>query len=140
MENDLQEIIAKHTVHYRVWPRYEMWEGKKGIIGFDLELYGTHDHGKTGMSPGCELCVSTFADLQRLAESILPKDRRLSQYDIPPFDQSLHRSPKGVYEVVLPIRIEHRHNHFDPVDSCEELCLKEMEDRLAELGVERRHG
>ena len=88
-----------------------------------------------GFSPGCHLCSETFADLRRVAEWILPKEQRPSQYDIPPFDQSLHASESGRFDVALPIRIEHRHRHFDSVDDCEERCLKEMQERLAELGV-----
>jgi hypothetical protein len=132
---ELKDIIVKHTVRYQVWPHYELRDGTRVMIGFDLELYGTHDHGTTGLSPGCHLCQETFADLERIAKFILPKDERPSQYDIPPFDPSLHRSAKGTFEVVLPIRIEHRQNFSDPIDSCEKRCLKEMQDSLAELGV-----
>ena len=57
-------------------------------------------------------------------------------YDIPPFDASLRESAKGgAFEVVVAIRIEHRHGFFDPVDPCEERCLKEMCEKLTELGV-----
>jgi len=132
---ELRQIIAKHTVRYEVWPHYEVTEGKRVVVGFDLELYGTHDHGNTRLSPGCHLCAETFADLRRVAQWILPKEERPSQYDIPPFDQSLHASASGRFEVAVPIRIEHRHGHFGPVDDCEERCLKEMQEKLAELGV-----
>ena len=45
----------------------------------------------------------------------------------------------GTFKVVLPIRIEHRHNFFDPVDSCEERCLKEMREKLDALGALSGH-
>ena len=134
---ELKQIIEKHTVRYEVWPHYEMAAGKRVIVGFDLELCGTHDHGNTRLSPGCHLCKETYSDLRCVAEWILPKEDRPSAYDIPPFDESLHGSAKGTFEVVVPIRIEHRHGFFDPVDACEERCLKEMEEKLAELGVSR---
>lgn len=139
IRGELKEIILKHTVHYRVWPHYEFYEGKRVVVGFDLELYGTHDQGKTKLSPGCDLCRRTYADLERIAKWILPTERRPSHYEIPPFDPSLHRSSKGDFEVVLPIRIEHRSNFFEPIDPCEERCLKEMQDKLAEIGVPGGH-
>ena len=139
LTSELRDIVVKHTVRYQVWPHYEFHDGKRVVVGFDLELYGTHDHGKTQLSPGCHLCQETFADLERIAQFILPKDKRPSRYDIPPFDHSLHSSAKGTFEVVLPITIEHRQNFFDPIDSCEERCLKEMMGRLAELGVQGGH-
>ena len=139
IRGELKDIVVKRTVHYQVWRHHEFHEGNRVMVGFDLELYGTHDHGKTHLSPGCHLCQETFADLARIAQFILPKDERPSRYDIPPFDHSLHSSPKGTFEVVLPIRIEHREKFFDPIDSCEERCLKEMLGRLAEFGVQGGH-
>ena len=144
MENDattgLKTIIEKHTVRYEVWPHYEMHDGNRVMVGFDLELHGTHDHGNTRLSAGCNLCTETFADLRQIAEWILPKEERPSQYGLPPFDQSLHGTGRGAMEVVLPIKIQHRHDFFGPVDDCEQRCLREMEQNLAELGVPGRRG
>jgi hypothetical protein len=131
---DLRQIVEKHTVRYEVLPHYEINDGKRVMVGFDLELHGTHDHGTTRLSPGCGLCTETYTDLHRVAEWILPKEQRPSQYEIPPFDDSLHASARGPFEVVLPIRIEHRHHFFDAVDSCEQRCLKEMLGKLGNLG------
>ena len=137
---ELKQIIERHTVRYEVYPHYEIaTNGDRVMVGFDLELYGTHEHGKTSLSPGCRLCEETYADLRHLAESILPKEQRPSTYEIPPFDASLHESAGGVFEVVAAIRIEHRHGFFDPVDACEERCLKEMCQKLTDLGVSAGH-
>jgi hypothetical protein len=134
-DRELREIIERHTVRYKVWPHYEIASGNRVIVGFDLELYGTHEHGKTRLSPGCHLCQQTYADLRRLAESILPTERRASMYEIPPFDSALHESSRGVFVVLATIRIEHRNGFFDPVDACEERCLREMCQKLTELGA-----
>jgi hypothetical protein len=40
---ELKQIIEKHTVRYEVWPHYEIVKGDRVIVGFDLELYGTHE-------------------------------------------------------------------------------------------------
>jgi hypothetical protein len=135
---ELLEIAQKHTVDYQVWPHYDMVAGREVMDGFDLELHGTHDHGKTRLAPGCPVCVDTFQDLHRIAEWILPKDWRPSQYEIPPFDSSLHASPNETFEVVLTIKIEHRHDFDQPVDDCEKRCLAEMQEKLNALGA-RRH-
>lgn len=144
MERDfiqqLRQIVEKHTLRYVVAPHYEMNEGKRVMVGFDLELHGTHDHGTTRLSPGCHLCMETYQDLHRVAECVLPKEQRPSEYEIPPFDASLYASSNGTFEVVLPIRIQHRHHFFEPVDGCEERCLKEMQGELAELGVSKGAG
>ena len=67
----------------------------------------------------------------------MPKEERASRYEIEPYDHALHESPqrKFVPEVVLSMKILHRHGFDKPVDECEERCLKEMRSKLAELGV-----
>jgi hypothetical protein len=143
MEEDkirqLKEAVEKHTVHYEVSPHYEVDDAKRIMVGFDIELHGTHNHGNTRLTPGCELCTQTYADLQLIAEWVVPKEERPSEYDIPPFYPSLTESGRGPFEVVLPIRIEHRHRFLDPVDDCEQRCLAEILKNLADLGVRAGH-
>jgi len=94
--------------------------------GFDLELYGTHDHGHSSLTPGCERCTATYRDLRQVAEWILPKEERPSVYDIEPFDHSLHARSTKRFEVELKIRIQHRHGWEEPIDECEKRCLAEI--------------
>jgi hypothetical protein len=139
MERDgLRDIIERHTVRYEAWPHWEFFEGKRVMVGMDLELYGTHEHGRTKMNPGCEICRDTYEDLKRIAEQILPTERRPSSYTIEPFDHALHSDPRGPAEVVVVIRICHRDKYFEPVDECEDRCLTEMEQRLRALGIPGR--
>ncbi|MEZ5398798.1 MAG: hypothetical protein R2729_03960 [Bryobacteraceae bacterium] len=135
----LRELAELHTIRYEAWPEYQFAEGKKTAIGFSLELYGTHDHGSSSLAPGCPKCVRTFEDMRRIAEWILPKEERASQYDILPFDHSMTLDPRrgSRAEVALKIKILHRQHYFAPVDECEEKCLTEMKQKLEELGVRR---
>jgi len=108
------------------------------MVGFDLELYGTHDHGHSQLTPGCEICRQTYEDLKKVAEEILPKEERPSSYEVQPFDHGLHSEGLGPSEVVLVVRIQHRDDYFSPVDACEERCLAEMESGLKQLGISGR--
>ena len=143
---DLRGLIAEHTIRYEVWPHYDVVgrlgiDARRVIDGFDLELHGTHQNGHTRMTPGCELCDSTYHDLQQIAEIILPTEHRPSEYEILPFDNALHSmAGRREMEVVLTIRIRHRQDYFTPIDGCEERCLREMEAHLVTLGVARGHG
>lgn len=100
-------------------------------------MYGTHDHRETRLTPGCERCVQTFADLREIAEWIMPQEERPSRYEIEPFDRALRLSPtrKLRGEVVLTMKIVHRRDFFQPIDDCEQRCLGEMKRKLAELGA-----
>jgi hypothetical protein len=133
----LQELVRKHNVFYAVYQERVLKEESMERVGFDLELYGVHDHPQGIINPGCSQCEEVYEDLKQLAEWILPKEERASVYKIAPFDQALHMPPSRQFrpEVELQIRILHRHDPEEPIDDCERLCLKEMREKLAALGA-----
>ncbi len=67
----------------------------------------------------------------------MPREERPSEYEIEPYRAAItywslhHNRP----DVTLTIRILHRHGYELPVDECEDRCLKEMEQRLTEVGA-----
>ena len=137
----LRRLVAEHQVCYEVSPELLMVKGNQLKVGFALSLWGTHDHGKTRLTPGCERCIRTYNDLRKIAEWILPIEERKSWYDVEPFDRSLHQTSTRRFrtEVLVAVKILHRHGFDQPIDQCEEVCLNDMCDRLAELGVPREH-
>lgn len=134
VEQELKSIVEKHTVRYEAWPHWEMHEDRRVMVGFDLELYGSYEHGHSQPIPNSEI----YSDLKKVADEILPKDERPSSYRIQPFDHALHSEGRGPSEVVLVISIQHRRDYFSPVDACEERCLAEMESSLKQLGIPGR--
>lgn len=141
--NRLRGIVQEHQVCYEVWPEWSMKDGVKIKIGFELQLCGVNSHvasdgGLQHPVPGCPICFRTYNELRELAEWALPIDERPSRYDIQAFDHALHlASAKRVRrrEVVVTIVIMHRNDFNRPVDDCENRCLKEMKDRLKQLGI-----
>ena len=138
----LREIASRHQVCYEVWPERSVLDGHAIRIGFELRLCGanvqTSDDGLDHEVPGCAHCVQTYGELRQIAESILPRDERPSRYEIGAFDRALHIAPHSRHsrsEVMMPIHIMHRHDFNRDVDECEERCLKEMQQRLRELGI-----
>ena len=138
----LRAIAGRHQVCYEVWPERSVAEGRKVLIGFELQLCGTNSHiaakGAHQPVPGCEYCQSTYEDLRQIAEWILPREERPSRYEIGAFDRALHvasRSRHSRSEVVVPIHIMHRSDFNREVDECENRCLQEMKGRLKQLGI-----
>lgn len=133
----LQELIRRHQVCYEVWPENLVVNGQLIKVGFVLELEGTHEHPGSEVQPGCQQCQEVFRALQRIAEWIMPTEARPTTYEIQPFDRALRYAPKRKRrpEVSLTIKVIHRQGFDQPVDECEELCLREMRLKLAELGV-----
>ena len=134
---ELKELVERFRVCWKAWPEYTYVDGKRRQIGFDLDLSGTHEPWVKHPDPGCEHCQRVFAGLRQIAEWVLPKEERLSKYEIEPFDQSIRytRTHKNRPDVQLAISIAHRGVWEEPVDECEERCLKEMEERLRDLGA-----
>ena len=142
----LKDLVQKHAVCYEVWPEWSLDRGKRVKIGFELQLCGANcrcpGHDGCHPVPGCHVCRGTYEDLKEVAGWMLPSERRASRYEIQAFDHALHVAPRGRgmrSEVVLTVKILHRHEVNDPVDDCEELCLKEMRRKLAELGMSEGH-
>jgi hypothetical protein len=138
--DDLKAIAQKYRVCYEVWPEWAMVAEKTLKIGFDLQLCGSNDHqtNREHAIPGCSLCVATYGDLRRIAQWIMLVEDRPSRYEVEPFDRALHIAPgqrRRRNEVVLTIKILHRHEFDGPVDDCEERCLKEMKGKMGQLGV-----
>lgn len=138
----LREIARRHQVCYEVWPEWSIAAERKLQIGFELQLCGTNAHarddGPEHPVPGCAHCFTSYSELREVAEWILPKEERPSRYEIGPFDRALHiahRKRTSRSEVVVPIHIMHRHDFNREVDDCEDRCLKEMQQRLRELGI-----
>ncbi|HKZ77499.1 MAG TPA: hypothetical protein VJ124_04185 [Pyrinomonadaceae bacterium] len=138
----LRAIARKHQVCYEVWPERSVAEGRRILIGYELQLCGTNRHvaakGEHQPVPGCEYCHSTYEDVRQIAEWILPREERPSWYEIGTFDRALHVAPSSRHsrrEVVVPIHIMHRSDFNREVDECENRCLKEMRDRLNQLEI-----
>ena len=139
----LRDMVRQHQVCYEVWPEWYVKEGQKIKIGFELQLCGINsDVDSTGHAqhpvPGCPICFRTYSDLREIGEWALPIDERPSRYDIQAFDHALHvASPKRFKrkEVVVTIVIMHRNDFNRPIDDCENRCLKEMKERLKQLGI-----
>lgn len=139
----LREIVQQHQVCYEVWPEWYMKDGRRLQIGFELELCGVNSQAVSSGDtrhpvPGCPICLHTYKDLREIAEWVLPVDERPSRYEIQAFDHAWHVAPPKRFkrnEVVVTIVIMHRNDFNRPVDDCESRCLKEMRQRLAQLGI-----
>ena len=135
----LAEFIRRHRVHYEVVPDVVAEPDARTTVGFVIRLFAIHDKGARAL-PGCVKCVDLLDGLRCLAQSLLPPEERSTLTTIEPFDPILYDSKEvpGADEVALALRLSHRDHYEQPVDACEERCLKEMRHRLKALGVRER--
>jgi|SRR5271166_5828992 len=106
-------------------------------IGFSLELYGTPESGAEGVSPGDHHCLRIQSSLEQIAHWILPREERQCMYEIRTEPPSLiySRIRTDRPDVRLTITILHRNNWDQPIDECQESCLKDMQRALHEAGA-----
>ncbi len=136
----LRELVERFQVCWEAMPDHIFVNKEMRQIGFTLELTGTHERGVEHPQPGCQHCRNVRLALRAIADWILPRERRDSDYEILPYDQSIHYDQVRKYrpEVSLRIWIRHRSGYERPVDECEVRCLNEMKGRLTELGACQR--
>jgi hypothetical protein len=135
--SNLKELVQRFRICWEALPDRYYVNKELRQIGFQLELSGTHEEDVQHPQPGCEHCRKIWVALEAIADWILPRETRDSEYDIVPYDQSIHYDPLRRFrpDVSLRIWIRHRSGFDRPVDACEVRCLNEMTQHLKELGV-----
>ncbi len=133
----LKGLVQRFKVCWEALPDYYYVKGQRRQVGFLLELSGTHELGVEHPQPGCQHCHHVRRALKAIADWIIPKEPRDSDHDIVPYDQAIHYAPRRKFrpEVSLEIWIRHRSGFDREVDACELRCLREMTQRLMELGA-----
>jgi hypothetical protein len=133
----IKALVQRLQVCWDVFPAEILVKGEIRKIGFDLELYGTPECGSEHVDPGCQHCLRVESALREIADWILPRVKPSCSFDVDSEGDSLSYAPerRSRPDVVVHINILHRHEWDQPIDECEELCLREIGQVLTELGV-----
>lgn len=136
---ELAAFVREHHVHYDVEPDVLVRASDRVKVGFEVRLWAVHPRGTRAL-PGCGKCRDLVSELIRVAEWAIPSERRPTLIEIEPFHPALYdsREVAGADEVALSIRLAHREGWDQPIDACEERCLKEIRQRLRAIGVRER--
>ncbi len=134
----LKPVEEARQVCYEVWPDWAHVQGRRVQVGFEVDLCATCEARAPAGAREYERWVDTFDGLKHLAKSIMPPDCGEVEFELLPYDNAVHESLRRGFrpEVVLAIRIVRR-CQLAPVNGCEERCLRQVENRLKELGIPR---
>lgn len=134
----LRELVRRHKVYWLTSPEHLLdKEGRVVKVGFQVHVWGTHDHPGETPTAGCSECVKVYRDLRHLARSILPTDRRDSYSWISHFDSALSYPAPGRKDVEIRIKVLHRNGFDQPIDDCQRRCLREIALNLEKLGAQK---
>jgi hypothetical protein len=135
--DQVRDLVQRFRVCWEESPERALVDREMRNVGFSLQIYGTHEPGTEHIAPGCERCRRVQSALKKIADEILPRERRLSRYEVKVDLHSLSytHEREDRPDVRLTIQILHRGPWDQPVDECETRCVKEMEHALNELGA-----
>lgn len=92
----LQSLVAEYNSFWQVWPQYEQANGERRLIGFEVELIGSHTSDLNHVDPACRRCRSVRAVLLAIAD-LLPREASLGvkslTYNIDSHSNSILRLP-----------------------------------------------
>jgi hypothetical protein len=120
-------------VYWQIWP-----DRQGDANGLRLEIRGTHEHSVQTPVPGCPRCQRVYARLERIAQQIIPRDRKGYLFEISPFSPVLtvQSGTGGRLDVSVGVLIYPEAR--EPTDirwSAEP--LREMESKLERLGAQK---
>ncbi len=133
----IREIVNRFSVCYEVYPESTvLHDHTVRQVGFCVDLCGRPPLG-TNVSPGYAPSEEIHGGLSQIASWVIPEKDFECCYQLDGFDTSLHCGSRAqdCGSVQLEIHILHQRGFDRPLDECEVRALREVEDRLENLGV-----
>jgi hypothetical protein len=141
VSENIHELIERTYARYEVLPYYIVQEEpqhgttKRIQAGFDIEVYGIKpSHVR---HPGPDYVVGHVA-LEKLVETILPQTGEDCSVEVIPFPSTLVFNTKRQFQEEGMLRIRITHKGLQPAGEPEERALKEIKERLRDLGLSQR--
>ena len=140
MSENIHELIEQTHARYEVLPYYIVQEEPHGTTkriqaGFDIEVYGSKpSHVR---HPGPDYVLGYVA-LEKLVETILPDTGEACSVEVIPFPSTVVLNTKVQFQEEGMLRIRITHKGLQPAGETEQRALKEIKERLDDLGLSQR--
>ena len=146
MSENIHELIEQHHAFYQVLPYYIMVQimvqeerthatTKRIQAGFDIDVYGIKPSHE--QHPGRDYVLGYVA-LEKLVETILPQTGESCSVEVIRFPSTVVFDPKRQFQEEGMLRIRITHKGLQPAGKPEERALKEIKERLHDLGLSQR--
>lgn len=56
LNSQVQSLVAEYSVFWQFWPQFEQIHGERRLVGFELELIGSHTSDLNHLDPACPAC------------------------------------------------------------------------------------
>jgi hypothetical protein len=142
VSDNIHELIKQHHAFYQVLPYYIMVQEerthattKRIQAGFDIDVYGIKPSHE--QHPGRDYVLGYVA-LEKLVETILPQTGESCSVEVIPFPSEVVFDAKRQFQEEGMLRIRITHKGLQPAGKPEERVLKEIKERLHDLGLSQR--
>jgi len=140
MSQNIHELIDRTYAYYEVLPYYIVQEEPHGTTkriqgGFDIEIYGVKP--SQVRHPGRDYVLGCAA-LEKLVETVLPHTGESCSVEVISFPSTLVLDAKRQFQEEGMLRIRITHKSLQPASEGEERALKEIKERLHDLGLSQR--
>ena len=141
MSENFHELVEQHDAFYQVLPYYILQEEpthrttKRIQAGFDIDVYGAKASNE--QHPGRDYVLGYVA-LEKLVEAILLHTANACSVEVIPFPSTVVFDAKRHFQEEGMLRITITHKGLQPAGETEERALKEIKERLHDLGLRQR--
>ena len=78
LNSRVQSLVTEYGVFWQSWPQYEQTHGERRLVGFEVELIGSHTSDRKHVDPSCSSCRYVRSVLLAIAD-LMPGELNLSQ-------------------------------------------------------------
>ena len=141
MSANIHELVDQHDAFYQVLPYYILQQGrtpgttKRIQAGFDVDVYGIKPSHE--QHPGRDYVLG-YVVLEKLVESLLPHVGEYCSVEVIPFPSEVVFDAKRQFQEEGMLRIRIAHKGLQPAGQPEERALKEIKERLHDLGLRQK--
>jgi hypothetical protein len=76
LNSRVQSLVSEYGVFWQLWPQVEQINGERCLVGFEVELIGSHTGDLNHVDPACHRCRNVRAVLLTIAD-LLPREASL---------------------------------------------------------------
>jgi hypothetical protein len=73
LNSRVQYLATEYGVFWQFWPQFEQTHGEHRLVGFEVELIGSHTSDLNHIDPACPMCRTVRAALLSIA-NLVPAD------------------------------------------------------------------
>lgn len=78
LNSQVQSLVAEYSIFWQLWPQFEQIHGERRLVGFEVELIGSHKTDLNHLDPACPACRHVRSVLLAIADA-MPRETSFHQ-------------------------------------------------------------